>query len=174
MQHNTETWEFYMLKRLERSYMWLPTVTEFHLFADRSFMLLAKNEYPSLLVCSTVVFVGCALMCVEILTMDSNTTLPPQDMVNIFKQQNKKVEEAVIIFYGIELVKMVRKLFAEGVIHGDIKPDNLMIRFHESRSLPMHEVTLCVLWAVMVTLSNRTIETKSTPSPPIPFSLAPM
>lgn len=105
MQHNTETWEFYMLKRLERSYMWLPTVTEFHLFADRSFMLLAKNEYPSLL-----------------------------DMVNIFKQQNKKVEEAVIIFYGIELVKMVRKLFAEGVIHGDIKPDNLMIRFHESRT----------------------------------------
>jgi checkpoint serine/threonine-protein kinase len=38
------------------------------------------------------------------------------------------MEEPLVMFYTIELLRMVSALHAAGVLHADIKPDNLMVR----------------------------------------------
>ena len=42
-------------------------------------------------------------------------------------RRNYSVDEDVVAFYAAELVTMVNKLHQCHVIHGDIKPDNIMI-----------------------------------------------
>ena len=37
------------------------------------------------------------------------------------------IEESVAAFYAVELINMVHRLHQCHVIHGDIKPDNIMI-----------------------------------------------
>ncbi|XP_065883553.1 uncharacterized protein [Dysidea avara] len=51
------------------------------------------------------------------------------DLVNTIKtsRRNYSVDEDVVAFYAAELVTMVNKLHQCHVIHGDIKPDNIMI-----------------------------------------------
>jgi checkpoint serine/threonine-protein kinase len=36
--------------------------------------------------------------------------------------------QAVAVFYTIELLRMLEVLHEAGIIHGDFKPDNLLVR----------------------------------------------
>ena len=51
----------------------------------------------------------------------------PQDMVNNYKSNKKKMEEGVIFFYTIALLRILETLHYCDIIHGDIKPDNFLV-----------------------------------------------
>ena len=50
-----------------------------------------------------------------------------QQAINAYRKANKKMEEAVVMFYAIELMRAVEALHKTGLLHGDIKPDNILI-----------------------------------------------
>eukprot|EP01135_Chromosphaera_perkinsii_P002829 Nk52_evm19s228 gene=Nk52_evmTU19s228 len=54
------------------------------------------------------------------------------DIVNLYKRQGLSMDESLVMFYTIELLRLVEILHSNDIIHGDIKPDNLMIRNEES------------------------------------------
>lgn len=49
------------------------------------------------------------------------------DMVNKYKMKNKTMEEGVVFYYTIALLRILETLHACDVIHGDIKPDNFLV-----------------------------------------------
>jgi len=50
-----------------------------------------------------------------------------QDLINASKVNGRKIDEPVIIFYTIEMLSILEAMHNSGIIHGDIKPDNLLI-----------------------------------------------
>lgn len=48
-------------------------------------------------------------------------------MVNNYKSNKKKIEEGVIFFYTIALLRILETLHYCDIIHGDIKPDNFLV-----------------------------------------------
>ena len=50
-----------------------------------------------------------------------------QDVINCYRKANKKMDEPLIMFYATELLRAVEALHATGVLHADIKPDNILI-----------------------------------------------
>lgn len=57
------------------------------------------------------------------------------DVVNYFHNKNQPVDEVLCIFITIELLKIIEKLHAVGIIHGDLKADNCMINFKHTKEL---------------------------------------
>lgn len=39
------------------------------------------------------------------------------------------MDEVLCIYYTIEMLSMLETLHGSGIIHGDFKPDNLLIRY---------------------------------------------
>ena len=48
-------------------------------------------------------------------------------MVNKYKGKNTVMEEGVLFYYTIALLRILETLHACGIIHGDIKPDNFLV-----------------------------------------------
>ncbi|XP_073005695.1 mitotic checkpoint serine/threonine-protein kinase BUB1 isoform X2 [Typha latifolia] len=98
-------WEFYMYRQLDKR---IPDVerTSFgyahkvHVFSDLS-----------VLVCDYL----------------SHGTL--QDAINSHLVMQKLMEEVLCIYYTIEMLRMLETLHTAGIIHGDFKPDNLLVRY---------------------------------------------
>ncbi|KAL5573543.1 hypothetical protein UlMin_023140 [Ulmus minor] len=57
----------------------------------------------------------------------ANGTL--QDAINSYVVTGKSMEEVICIYYTIEMLYMLEHLHGAGIIHGDFKPDNLLIRY---------------------------------------------
>ncbi|XP_027036615.1 mitotic checkpoint serine/threonine-protein kinase BUB1-like [Pocillopora damicornis] len=49
------------------------------------------------------------------------------DMVNKYKMEKKTMEEGVLFYYTIALLRIIETLHSCGIIHGDIKPDNFLV-----------------------------------------------
>ncbi|KAL2610840.1 hypothetical protein R1flu_022532 [Riccia fluitans] len=106
-QRQACTWEFYMYRQLD---MRIPgderryygNARRMHLYTDCSFMICDYGEKGTL-----------------------------QDVVNAYLAKSQKMEEGLCMFYTIEMLHMLEVLHAAGIIHGDIKPDNLLIRDHD-------------------------------------------
>lgn len=56
-----------------------------------------------------------------------------QDVVNAYLAEHLHMEEAMCMFYTIELLRMLEVLHSVGIIHGDIKPDNFLMRDIDDR-----------------------------------------
>ncbi|GAV80586.1 Pkinase domain-containing protein/Mad3_BUB1_I domain-containing protein [Cephalotus follicularis] len=77
-----------------------------------------------------------------------------QDAINSYVVIGKCMEEVLCIYYTIEMLYMLESLHRVGIIHGDFKPDNLLIRyardnltedgFHD-RSGPWRDQGLCLV-----------------------------
>ncbi|KAM1717968.1 hypothetical protein ACFX11_025738 [Malus domestica] len=52
-----------------------------------------------------------------------------QDAINSYAFKGKSMEEVLCIYYTIEMLYMLETLHGVGIIHGDFKPDNLLIRY---------------------------------------------
>ena len=39
------------------------------------------------------------------------------------------MEEVICIYYTIEMLNMLETVHGAGILHGDFKPDNLLIRY---------------------------------------------
>ncbi|PKA46696.1 checkpoint serine/threonine-protein kinase [Apostasia shenzhenica] len=52
-----------------------------------------------------------------------------QDAINSHLVTQKVMEEVLCIHYTIEMLRMLERLHSVGLIHGDFKPDNLLVRY---------------------------------------------
>ncbi|KAG6722637.1 hypothetical protein I3843_03G172900 [Carya illinoinensis] len=77
-----------------------------------------------------------------------------QDAINSYVVTGKFMEEELCIYYTVEMLYMLETLHGAGIIHGDFKPDNLLIRYARGnltedglreRSGPWHDQGLCLV-----------------------------
>ncbi|KAK9454194.1 Mad3/BUB1 homology region 1-domain-containing protein [Dipodascopsis uninucleata] len=132
MESPASSWEFYIMKEIERRFLArallddhlrlraLDSVikaNEMHLFQDTSCLVMEFNEQGTIL-----------------------------DLVNLVKADNIKcgnsstpgLDECLVMFFTVELLRTVEALHTIGVLHGDLKPDNCMLRIlpnQRSRSM---------------------------------------
>lgn len=52
-----------------------------------------------------------------------------QDAINSYVVTGKSMEEELCIYYTVEMLYMLETLHGADLIHGDFKPDNLLIRY---------------------------------------------
>jgi len=52
-----------------------------------------------------------------------------QDAINYHLVSHKFMDEELCMYYTVEMLRMLETLHAVGIIHGDFKPDNLLIRY---------------------------------------------
>ena len=50
-----------------------------------------------------------------------------QDLVNKYKLNKKSIEEGVMFFYTIALLRILEVSHSCQIIHGDVKPDNFLV-----------------------------------------------
>jgi checkpoint serine/threonine-protein kinase len=51
-----------------------------------------------------------------------------QELVNAYLALGQRMDEVLCMYYTIEMLDMLEVLHRVGLIHGDLKPDNLLIR----------------------------------------------
>lgn len=50
------------------------------------------------------------------------------EIVSVHREQGKKLEEALVLYFAIELLRCTSALHRAGILHADIKPDNILLR----------------------------------------------
>lgn len=107
MESPPTPWEFYLLRvaraRLgpqHRAAASLTLAHELHLYQDEAFLFLPYHPHGTLL-----------------------------DVVNLFRTEPSGVmDELLAMFFAVELLRTVEALHSRGVLHGDVKPDNCLLR----------------------------------------------
>ncbi|KMZ58143.1 putative protein kinase [Zostera marina] len=132
-------WEFYMYRQLDQRISGLERscfgyAHRVHIYSDRS--ILVTDYY-------------------------SHGTL--QDIINSYVVIGGSMDEILCIYYTIEMLQMLENLHAVSLIHGDFKPDNLLIRYastcltedsFSTRTGPWSEKGLCLVdWGRGIDLS---------------------
>ncbi|KAK9922580.1 hypothetical protein M0R45_031041 [Rubus argutus] len=112
-------WEFYMYRELDQR------ISD----KERSSFGFAQRMH---------LYSDCSILVCNYL---ANGTL--QDAINSYAALGKSMEEVLCIYYTIEMLYMLESLHDVGIIHGDFKPDNLLIRY--SRSGPWLDQGLCLV-----------------------------
>ena len=51
-----------------------------------------------------------------------------QDALNSYLRVGERMDEVLVMYYAIELLRVVESLHAAGFLHADIKPDNVLLR----------------------------------------------
>lgn len=77
-----------------------PKVDSVHVFSNKSFLLMDCLDQGTL-----------------------------QDLVPLFHRNGIQMQEPLVLFYTIEMLSIVEALHQAEIIHGDIKPSNLMILY---------------------------------------------
>ncbi|KAF2195485.1 hypothetical protein K469DRAFT_649500 [Zopfia rhizophila CBS 207.26] len=110
MEDPPSAWEFYIMRQAKRRLGVSRAVDsiihayEMHMFKDEGFLV---EEYR-----------------------DQGTLL---DLVNIARADNGTLDEQMAMFFTIELFRTVEVLHAKGLIHGDLKADNVLVRLDAIR-----------------------------------------
>jgi checkpoint serine/threonine-protein kinase len=107
MEQPPSPWEFHMMRvahsRLgpqDRAAASLSYAHEMHLYQDEGFLFLPFHQHGSVL-----------------------------DVVNLFRAEPSGVmDEQLAMFFTIEMLRTVEGLHKHGVLHGDLKPDNCLLR----------------------------------------------
>lgn len=101
-------WEYYVFKKVQerlqnsRTLKSMMIIDEVHSFEDEQYLLQEFLPYGTLL-----------------------------DAVNYWKEEHggKPFDEITAMFFAVEVLRSMEGLHSHNIIHGDIKPDNFMIRF---------------------------------------------
>ncbi|SCU82582.1 LAME_0C01882g1_1 [Lachancea meyersii CBS 8951] len=103
-------WEFYILKQVQQRLDGQPVldsiinVDSLHCFEDESYLVLNYASQGTIL-----------------------------DLINLEKERNGgPLDETLCMYFAVELMKVLECIHDVGIIHGDLKPDNCMVRFEES------------------------------------------
>jgi len=97
-------WEFYAARELQRR--------------------LTPEAGPSVLAIPQAVNYADATM----LLCDHSAHASLQVVVNAYRKGGKKMDEHLAIFYAVELLRAVEAVHEAGFLHGDLKPDNVLVR----------------------------------------------
>ncbi|ODQ80754.1 hypothetical protein BABINDRAFT_7450 [Babjeviella inositovora NRRL Y-12698] len=116
VQKPSNSWEFYVLRQIytrlnasskAQDSKTLRSVIQaegLHLYQDEGYLILSYKHQGTIL-----------------------------DIVNFFRSRQvpttHAVEEVMVVFLSIELLRTMESLHRIGIIHGDLKPDNCMVRF---------------------------------------------
>ncbi|XP_010272398.1 PREDICTED: mitotic checkpoint serine/threonine-protein kinase BUB1 [Nelumbo nucifera] len=132
-------WEFYMYRQLDKR-----ITDEERLSFGFSHKVHIYSDY-SILVCDYL----------------SHGTL--QDAINSYLVVGQNMEEVLCIYYTIEMLHMLETLHSVNIIHGDFKPDNLLMRYSSddltedgfrNRTGPWRNQGLCLVdWGRGIDLS---------------------
>ncbi|KAH9909181.1 Mad3/BUB1 homology region 1-domain-containing protein [Xylariomycetidae sp. FL2044] len=107
MEQPPSAWEFHIMRLAatrigphHRALASLCAANELHLYRDEAFLFLPFHAHGSVL-----------------------------DVVNFFKSEPSGVmDEQLAMFFSIELLRTVEALHAHGILHGDLKADNCLLR----------------------------------------------
>lgn len=113
MEMPPSAWEFYIMRQAharlgprDRAAASLSYAHEMHLFRDEGFLVLPLHPHGSVL-----------------------------DVVNFFRAEPSGVmEEQLAMFFTVELLRTVEALHGKGLMHGDLKPDNCLLRLEGTPS----------------------------------------
>lgn len=112
MEHPPSPWEFYIMRQsirrlgVSRASESILLVHEMHLFSDEGYLILSYRDQGTIL-----------------------------DLINIAKSDSASsgsvgvMDEALTMFLSVELLRTVEALHARGILHGDLKADNCLLRF---------------------------------------------
>jgi checkpoint serine/threonine-protein kinase len=110
MEDPPSAWEFFILRQtkrrlgVSRASTSIVEAHEMHLFTDECFLVEEYRNQGTLL-----------------------------DAINVCRasETTGAMDELLAMFFAIELFRTVEGLHAKGMIHGDLKPDNVLLRFEE-------------------------------------------
>ncbi|KAK7342402.1 hypothetical protein VNO80_25353 [Phaseolus coccineus] len=97
---------------------------EFYIYRQLDLRILGRERSSYGFAHGIHLYSDCSILICDYL---ANGTL--QDAVNSYVVLGKSMEEVLCIYYTIEMLHMVETLHGVGLIHGDFKPDNLLIRY---------------------------------------------
>lgn len=127
----SSAWEFYMIRTAHERLRNAPRHTraaesivrahELHVHQRESFLV---EDYRGQ---------GTLLDLVNILRNESISTAHPSD---------SGIDEVLAMFFSIELFRTVEALHATGILHGDIKADNCLVRLDDSNDAPSKALSL--------------------------------
>ncbi|CAB4255288.1 similar to Saccharomyces cerevisiae YJL013C MAD3 Subunit of the spindle- assembly checkpoint complex, which delays anaphase onset in cells with defects in mitotic spindle assembly [Maudiozyma barnettii] len=106
IERPASVWEYYIMKQIETRLSGqqilksIIHVDSLHYFLDESYLVLNYANQGTVL-----------------------------DLINSVDNDTKTVDELLCMFLTIELMKVIECIHDIGIIHGDLKPDNCMIRF---------------------------------------------
>ncbi|KAF2743917.1 hypothetical protein M011DRAFT_450507 [Sporormia fimetaria CBS 119925] len=107
MEDPPSPWEFYIMRQarrrlgVSRAAESIIDAYEMHIFKDECYLVEEFRDQGTLL-----------------------------DLVNIARADNGVMDEQLAMFFTIELFRTVEALHSKGLIHGDLKSDNVLIRFN--------------------------------------------
>ncbi|XP_022798611.1 mitotic checkpoint serine/threonine-protein kinase BUB1-like isoform X2 [Stylophora pistillata] len=100
-------WEFYVSKQLQKRMRQHGCSRELAMFMDPVAAFVYSNS--------------------SVLVDKYNPLGTILDMVNKYKMKKKTLEEGVLFYYTIALLRILETLHACCIIHGDVKPDNFLV-----------------------------------------------
>lgn len=103
-----------------------------HIYADCSILVCDYEAHGTLQVGALPLAHG-TLKCDFIVLIQLSTLfscmLFLQDVINSYLVIGQLMDEVLCIYYSIEMLRMLESLHNVGIIHGDFKPDNLLVRY---------------------------------------------
>ena len=51
-----------------------------------------------------------------------------QDVLNSYLRDGKQMHETLVMYYAVEMLRLVEWIHGAGIVHADLKPDNLLLR----------------------------------------------
>lgn len=123
IQQPASSWEYYILKQLE---VRLPRALQssvvqslgHYVFLDESHLLLDFGAKGTLLD--------------SVNAFSKDTLYGPSSMAG---GSSGGMDELLVAFYTIEILKLVEAVHTTGIIHGDVKADNFLVRLEENDAL---------------------------------------
>ncbi|KAL5424871.1 hypothetical protein PMIN06_012747 [Paraphaeosphaeria minitans] len=106
MEEPPSPWEFYIMRQakmrlgVSRGAESVIHAYEMHLFKDECYLVEEFRDQGTLL-----------------------------DLVNVARADNGVMDEQLAMFFTIELFRTVEALHSKGLVHGDLKADNILVRF---------------------------------------------
>jgi hypothetical protein len=102
-----------------------PCPWEFYI-TDQVQERLKSTRYGNRFISPTRMYLydNASLLLMPSATYGKNQAVTLQDLINFYRMQGKHMEEILVVYYVIEMLKMVEILHETcGIIHADIKPD---------------------------------------------------
>lgn len=111
MEDPPTPWEFYVMRQAKRRLGVcrpadsIVSAYEMHVFKDECYLVEEFRDQGTLL-----------------------------DLVNLARAENGVMDEQLAMFFTVELFRTVEALHAKGIIHGDLKSDNILVRFDKDNN----------------------------------------